>query len=275
MKRVLKCLSCGQPISPKEEDIGQYCVDCITNFRFDLKIDTPMLRDELKKILDYFASDIKAAFEKDPAARSLVEVLTSYPGTQAILLHRIAHFFEKVGLPYVPRFLSYINRQITGIDIHPGAKIGRDFFIDHGSGTVIGETAEIGDNVTLYQNVTLGGTSLKREKRHPTLGNNIVVGAGAKILGPVRIGDNVKVGANSVVTKDVPSDSVVVGVPGRVVARHGKRLKVDLLHGDLPDPILDILTDMQNRIEELEKRLNLSSEQKKRIKDVFYLGEGI
>ncbi len=175
----------------------------------------------------------------------------------------------------MPRFLSHINRQITDIEIHPGAKIGKDFFIDHGSGTVIGETAELGNNVTLYQNVTLGGTSTKREKRHPTLGNNIVVGAGAKILGNIKIGDDVKIGANTVVTKDVPPNSVVVGVPGRVVARDGKRVRVDLHHGDLPDPVLEILTNMQGRIDELESNLGVRPKRKKRVEDVFYIGEGI
>jgi len=262
-------------MTPKEEALGQYCVECLTNLKLEPEIDVAKLQDELKQILECFSSDVKAAFEKDPAALSLVEVLTSYPGIQAVLLHRVAHFFWEVGLPYVPRFLSQISRQITGIEIHPGAKIGRDFFIDHGSGTVIGETSEIGNNVTLYQNVTLGGTSLKRGKRHPTLGNDIVIGAGAKVLGPVKVGDDVKIGANTVVTKDVPPSSVVVGVPGRIVARHGKRVKVDLLHGDLPDPVLEVLTDMHGRIEELENRLNLRPERKKRISDAFYLGEGI
>ncbi|MFX1395153.1 MAG: serine O-acetyltransferase EpsC, partial [Promethearchaeota archaeon] len=142
-------------------------------------------------MLDFFVSDVSAAFNKDPAARTLLEVLTSYPGIKAILIHRIAHFFWKIGMPFAPRYLSEIAREITGIEIHPGAQIGKDFFIDHGGGVVIGETAEIGDNVTIYQGVVLGGTTTDRVKRHPTLGNNIVVGAGAKILGPIKIGDNV------------------------------------------------------------------------------------
>jgi serine O-acetyltransferase len=169
----------------------------------------------------------------------------------------VAHFFWEIGLPFVPRFLSHISRQITGIEIHPGAKIGKDFFIDHGSGTVIGETAEVGDNVTIYQNVSLGGTSLKQEKRHPTVGNNVVIGAGAKLLGPIVIGDNVKIGSNSVVTKDVPPNSVVVGVPGKIVSRNGKRIpEIDLDHGDLPDPITDIIKKLIDRVDELEEQVN-------------------
>ncbi|MFB0563482.1 MAG: serine O-acetyltransferase [Candidatus Lokiarchaeia archaeon] len=215
-------------------------------------------------MLDSFGSDIRAAFTKDPAARSLVEVLTAYPGIQAVLLHRVAHFFYEIGLPFVPRYLSHMARQITGIEIHPGAKIGNNFFIDHGYGTVIGETAEIGDNVTIYQDVTLGGTSLSPGKRHPTLGNNVVIGAGAKLLGPIKIGDNVKIGANSVVTIDVPPNSVVVGVPGRIVARDGKKIPhIDLDHGDLPDPIIDIIKSMQLKIEELEQELERLKQKKK------------
>ncbi|MFX0097554.1 MAG: serine O-acetyltransferase [Candidatus Hodarchaeota archaeon] len=207
-------------------------------------------------MLAVFGSDVAAAFNKDPAARSLVEVLTSYPGIQAILLHRVAHFFWNIGLPFIPRYISNITRQITGIEIHPGAKIGKNFFIDHGSGTVIGETTEIGDNVTIYQNVTLGGTSSKPVKRHPTIGNNVVIGTGAKILGPITIGDNVKIGANSVVTNDVPPNSVVVGVPGRITRREGKKVpKIDLSHGDLPDPLIDLLAKVENRIGDLEEKI--------------------
>ncbi|MHA1783441.1 MAG: serine O-acetyltransferase, partial [Promethearchaeota archaeon] len=163
--------------------------------------------NSLQQILDFFVSDVSAAFNKDPAARSLLEVLTSYPGIKAVLLYRIAHFFWEIGMPFVPRYLSEIAREISGIEIHPGAKIGKDFFIDHGGGVVIGETSEIGDNVTLYQGVVLGGTTNDPVKRHPTVGNNVVIGTGAKLLGPIKIGDNVKIGANSVVIKDVPSNS--------------------------------------------------------------------
>ncbi|MHA2061171.1 MAG: serine O-acetyltransferase [Candidatus Sifarchaeia archaeon] len=240
---------------PKETH--EYCSECLLGFKMEVKeLDSNLLKKKLVEILDGFTSDVRAAFQKDPAAYSLVEVLTSYPGVHAILLHRVAHFFWELGLPFVPRYLSHIARQTSGIDIHPGAKIGHDFFIDHGAGTVIGETAEIGNNVTLYQGVTLGGVKTDRVKRHPTLGNNIVAGAGAKILGAITIGDNVKIGANSVVTKDVPPDSVVVGVPGRIVARNGKKIpKIDLSHGDLPDPLIDSITKLEARITELEQQL--------------------
>nr|MDO8115360.1 serine O-acetyltransferase [Candidatus Sigynarchaeota archaeon] len=214
-----------------------------------------MVKKELQFILDSFASDVTAAFTKDPAALSIIEVLTAYPGTQAILLHRVAHFFWIIGMPFVPRYLSNIARQITGIEIHPGAKIGRDFFIDHGGGVVIGETSEIGDNCLLYQGVTLGGTSDKREKRHPTLKDNVVVGAGAKVLGPIVIGNNVKIGANSVVIHDVPDNSVVVGIPGKVTSREEKGPEVDLQHGMLPDPVQNVISRLEERIASLEATL--------------------
>ena len=224
-----------------------------------LKVEIPKTQREsifqdLEDIMQYFVSDVTTAFKKDPAAKSIVEVLTSYPGIQAVLLHRIAHFFWRLQLPFVPRYISGISRQITGIDIHPGAKIGRNFFIDHGTGVVIGETAEIGDNVTIYQGVTLGGIHLKDEKRHPTLGNNIVVGAGAKLLGPIVIGDNVKVGSNSVVTKDVPANCIVVGVPGRII-QNGENVSEQiksLSHEILPDPVLKLIQQLESRITELE-----------------------
>ncbi|MGE5342800.1 MAG: serine O-acetyltransferase [Candidatus Omnitrophota bacterium] len=209
-------------------------------------------------MMNYFVSDVTSAFEKDPAAKSVVEVLTSYPGIQAVLLYRIAHFFWGVGLPFVPRYLSYIARQLTGIDIHPGAKIGGNFFIDHGQGVVIGETTEIGENVTLYQGVTLGGTSLENKKRHPTLKDNIIVGAGAKILGPVIIGNNVRIGANSVVNKDIPDNSVVVGVPGRIVSRNSDKISKeihDFAHGNLPDPLLRLIERLEIRIADMEQQL--------------------
>ncbi|MHA1314626.1 MAG: serine O-acetyltransferase, partial [Candidatus Helarchaeota archaeon] len=240
-----------------EEEMQNLCVKCLLNLDFKIEeADQEKVRDHLNRILDEFSSDVKAAFEKDPAARSLVEVLTSYPGTKAVLLYRIAHFFYEVGLPFVPRYLSDVSRQITGIDIHPGAEIGSNFFIDHGSGTVIGETTKIGDNCTIYQNVTLGGTSLERKKRHPTVGNNVVIGAGAKVLGPIRIGNNVKVGANSVVVNDIPDDCVVVGVPGRIISRNGKKIpEIDLEHGELPDPIIEYIHDLEDRVSKLEKKV--------------------
>ena len=277
MEQSLACLGCGDKLSAKEK--SEFCAKCLLNLDFGIKeTDFEKIKVHLESILDSFGSDVRTAFQKDPAARSLVEVLTSYPGTQAVLLHRVAHFFWEIGLPFVPRYLSHIARQITGIEIHPGAEIGKDFFIDHGSGTVIGETAEIGDNVTIYQNVTLGGTSLDQVKRHPTVGNNVVIGTGAKVLGPVKIGDNVRIGANSVVTKDVPDNSVVVGVPGRIVARNGKKIpKIDLEHGDLPDPVAEVIKKLRDRLLELEdEMIELKGEKKRKdFKELMFFGEGI
>jgi serine O-acetyltransferase len=197
--------------------------------------------------------DIETVFERDPAARSVIEVILCYPGLHAIWLHRIAHWFWNHNFKLLARLISHFSRWLTGIEIHPGAKIGRRFFIDHGMGVVIGETAEIGDDVTIYHQVTLGGTSTKKGKRHPTIGNNVVIGAGAKILGPVKIGDNCKIGANSVVIKDVPPNSTVVGIPGKVVKRNGiKPTKVDLEHGKLPDPVMESLKQMLDIIHDLE-----------------------
>jgi len=197
--------------------------------------------------------DIETVFERDPAARSVIEVILCYPGLHAIWLHRIAHWFWNHNFKLLARLISHFSRWLTGIEIHSGAKIGRRFFIGHGMGVVIGETAEIGDDVTIYHQVTLGGTSTKKGRRHPTIGNNVVIGAGAKILGPVKIGDNCKIGANSVVIKDVPPNSTVVGIPGKVVKRNGiKPTKVDLEHGKLPDPVMESLKQMLDIIHDLE-----------------------
>jgi serine O-acetyltransferase len=165
-------------------------------------------------------ADLSAVFERDPAARNWAEVAVAYPGVHAIVLHRVAHSLDRAGVPVLPRWLSHVNRFLTGIEIHPAAEIGAGFFIDHGMGVVIGETTQIGENVTLYQGVTLGGTGKEGGKRHPTIGNNVVVSVGAKVLGAIEIGDDVKIGAGSVVLASVPSHSTVVGVPGRVVATH-------------------------------------------------------
>lgn len=254
----IKCLGCGIKLSDKE-NMTSYCPNCF--LKVDMRLDLSnkeSIASDIEKIMNYFVSDVTSAFEKDPAAKSVVEVLTSYPGIQAVLLYRIAHFFWGVGLPFVPRYLSYIARQLTGIDIHPGAKIGGNFFIDHGQGVVIGETTEIGENVTLYQGVTLGGTSLENKKRHPTLKDNIIVGAGAKILGPVIIGNNVRIGANSVVNKDIPDNSVVVGVPGRIVSRNSDKISKeihDFAHGNLPDPLLRLIERLEIRIADMEQQL--------------------
>lgn len=255
MAKYLRCLSCGRDLTNKYN--RNICETCLLGLDFRVKEDeTGNIIKNLNDILINFSSDVGAAFKKDPAARSLVDVLTCYPGVHAILIHRVAHFLWQIKIPFIPRYLSHIARQITGIEIHPGAKIGNSFFIDHGSGTVIGETTEIGNNVTIYQDVTLGGTSLEPEKRHPTIGNNVVIGAGAKVLGPVTIGDNVKIGANSVVTKDIPSDSIVVGVPGRIVEKSNKKpTLIDLEHGKLPDPINEILLSMNEKIKNLERKI--------------------
>jgi serine O-acetyltransferase len=204
-------------------------------------------------MLKRIREDIETVFERDPAARSIVEVLLCYPGLHAIWFHRVAHWLWNKNLKLPARIVSHLSRWLTGIEIHPGAKIGRRFFIDHGMGVVIGETTEIGNDVTLYHQVTLGGTSTKKGKRHPTIGNNVVIGAGAKVLGPVKVGDNCKIGANSVVVKDVPPNSTVVGIPGKVVRRDGiKPTKVDLEHGKLPDPVMESLRQMLAIIHDLE-----------------------
>ena len=201
------------------------------------------------------AEDIRAAQERDPAARSALEIVLAYPGVHALWMHRLAHYLWERRIPVIPRLISHLNRFLTGIEIHPGAKIGRGVFIDHGMGVVIGETAEVGDGVTLYQGVTLGGTGKEKGKRHPTVGRNVVIAAGAKVLGPITIGDNSKVGAGAVVIRDVPPNCTVVGVPGKVVVRDGKPV-VDLEHGDIPDPVQRALDCLSRRIDALERLLS-------------------
>lgn len=202
--------------------------------------------------------EIEVVFERDPAARSVLEIIFCYPGFHAIINHRMAHFLYRKKMYFPARLISHLSRFLTGIEIHPGATIGEGFFIDHGSGIVIGETAEVGDNVTLYQGVTLGGTGKEKGKRHPTIGNNVTISTGAKILGSFTVGDNVKVGAGSVVLNSVPANCTIVGVPGRVVARNGSKLRnseIDLDHNKLPDPVADAINSLETRIEEMEKRL--------------------
>jgi serine O-acetyltransferase len=203
-------------------------------------------------------NNIKAIFERDPACRNVFEAIICYPGLHALWSHRIAHFFwAKLRLRLLARLISETSRFFTGIEIHPGAVIGKGLFIDHGMGVVVGETTIIGNNVTLYQGVTLGGTGKEKGKRHPTLGNNIVVGAGAKVLGNITIGDEVRIGAGSVVVRDVEHDSTVVGIPGRVVISKGKKVHEAWLdHGNLPDPITERLADLQSLINELRKMVN-------------------
>ncbi len=206
--------------------------------------------------------DVQVIFERDPAAKSFLEVLINYPGLHAQWFYRVAHWFYQRKWFVLARVISQVGRFFTNIEIHPGAKIGKGLFIDHGAGVVIGETAEIGDNVTIYQNVTLGGTGKEKGKRHPTIGNNVVISAGAKVLGSFTVGDNVKIGANSVVLKEVPANCTVVGVPGRIVVRDGVNLnkqaadEIDLQHNNLPDPILEMIVSMQEQIKSLEEKVN-------------------
>jgi serine O-acetyltransferase len=212
----------------------------------------------IRRLLREIRADVSAARDRDPAAQnvSTFEILTSWAGVQALLAHRLAHALLVRGVPLAPRTIAYLTRAITGVEIHPAAEIGREFFIDHGSGVVIGETARIGDRVTLYQGVTLGGTGFQRGKRHPTLGDNVTVGSGAKLLGPIAVGDGAKVGANTVVVEDVPPGATVVGNPGHPVRVEGKRVEgpdADWIH--LPDPIADAIKGLSGRIAELEQRL--------------------
>src|SRR5215216_920030 len=204
--------------------------------------------------------DVQSVLDRDPAARNVLEVLLCYPGLHAIWAHRLAHKLWKSGFKLLARWISQFTRGITGVEIHPGATLGHDFFIDHGMGVVIGETAEVGDNVTMYHGVTLGGTSLNKTKRHPTIGDHVVIGAGAKVLGAITIGNNSRIGANAVVIKSAPPDSIVVGVPGQIVVRehsiHTADEKEDLEHGSLPDTIGETLTALIAHVNSLEKRVN-------------------
>jgi len=205
--------------------------------------------------------DIKAIKERDPAAKGTLEIVLSYPGLHAIWMHRTAHFLDEKGVPLLPRLISMFARAVTGIEIHQGAKLGRGLFIDHGMGVVIGETAEVGENVTMYQGVTLGGTGKEKGKRHPTIGNNVVIAAGASVLGPITVGDNSKVGAGAVVLRDVPANCTVVGVPGRLTVFSGERLsQINLHHEDLPDPLMEMFEDIDRRLEKVERAEGLSKQ---------------
>jgi serine O-acetyltransferase len=212
---------------------------------------------EVLFVFRHLREDIQTVFERDPAAKSWLEVLLCYPGIHALLGHRLNHWLYQHGCFLLARILSQISRFFTGIEIHPGAKIGRRFFIDHGSGVIIGETAEIGDDVTVYQGVTLGGTGKEKGKRHPTIGNRVMISAGAKILGSITIGDHAKVGAGAVVLRDVPPNTTVVGVPGRVVVQDGVRVTsgVDLAHNQIPDPVAKMIECLQHKVNELENRI--------------------
>jgi serine O-acetyltransferase len=202
---------------------------------------------------------VDTIFREDPAAKSVLEILLCYPGFHAILLHRLAHKLYREQVPLIPRVISQLSRFLTGIEIHPGAAIGRRFFIDHGAGVVIGETTEIGDDCLLYQGVTLGGTGNEKGKRHPTLGNRVVVGTGAKVLGGIRIGDDVKIGAGSVVVHPVPDGSTVVGIPGRVVKTRREAQGL-LEHGNLPDPEGQEIDELKQRVADLEAQIRLLAE---------------
>ena len=231
--------------------------------------------------------DIQTIFAKDPAARSVLEVIFCYPGLHALWFHRLAHFLWQHRLRFLARFLSHVSRFLTGIEIHPGAKIGRRFFIDHGAGVVIGETAEVGDDVLMYQGVVLGGTTLEKKKRHPTIGNRVIIGTGAIVLGAITVEDDVRIGSGSVVIKPVPPGATVVGVPGRIVEDRKKPL-IDLEHGKLPDPVAEairLVLKEQDKLEERLRRLESSSgiavsnnelaERRKEIEREFSQGEGI
>ena len=202
------------------------------------------------------SQDFKVVFDRDPAATSRIEVFFTYSGFHALLAYRVAHWLLRRNIPFLPRFISQAARWLTGVEIHPGAVIGTGFFIDHGMGVVVGETTEIGDFVTLFQGVTLGGTGKERGKRHPTLGNHVVVGAGAKVLGGIRIGDNVKIGANAVVLRSVPPNSTVVGNPGRIVKYDGARLpEATMDHTNIPDPIAERFEAMERELISLRKQV--------------------
>ncbi|EGO62756.1 serine O-acetyltransferase [Acetonema longum] len=213
-------------------------------------------------MLERIKKDIQVVFERDPAAKSVWEVVLCYPGLHVLWFHRLAHYLYCKDLVLLPRIISNFARFLTGIEIHPGAKIGEGLFIDHGTGVVIGETAEVGDNVTLYQGVTLGGTGKEKGKRHPTIGDNVVVATGAKVLGSFKVGDNSKIGAGSVVLSEVPPSSTVVGIPGKIVSRDGE--KIDLRHDRLPDPVAEMLSLMQQTIRRLEERVVYLEEELKK-----------
>lgn len=231
--------------------LGAYAVDYGTGGIFG---------DNGTEMFQAIKEQIDTIFREDPAAKSVLEIFLCYPGFHAILTHRLAHKLHRWGIPLIPRVTSQISRFFTGIEIHPGARIGRRFFIDHGMGVVIGETTEIGDDVLLYQGVTLGGTGKEKGKRHPTLGNYVVVGTGAKVLGNIRIGDHVKIGAGSVVIQSVPDHSTVVGVPGHVVRRLGEPAEDVLEHGKLPDPAAQAIEELSRRVEQLEAQLRALAE---------------
>lgn len=254
------------------DNFAQVCYPLAPKFEYPVDISTV---ERVFPLFQTLREDIKAVFERDPAARSVLEIIFCYPGFHAMVFHRVGHFLWQRRFYFLGRLVSQMGRFFTGIEIHPGAKIGRGFFIDHGMGVVIGETTEIGDNCTLYHGVTLGGTSWAKEKRHPTLGNNVVVGSGAKILGPFSVGDNSKIGSNSVVVKEVPPNSTVVGVPGRIVMWEGqkKEEKIDLEHGRLPDPEAKAISCLFDQIRGLERKVRKLTEEQDRLRENLAIKE--
>jgi serine O-acetyltransferase len=218
-------------------------------------------------VLKLLKEDIDVVFEQDPAARSYIEVILTYSGLHAIWAHRIAHAFHRRRWFFLARIIAQISRFFTGVEIHPGARIGHRFFIDHGMGVVIGETCEIGDNVTVYQGVTLGGTGKEKGKRHPTIKDNVLIATGAKVLGSIVIEENSKVGAGSVVLKDVPSNSTVVGIPGRAVIQDGIKVNKDLNHSDLPNPVADRFKELEEEIKRLQQEVKELKEEGKKKHD--------
>ena len=222
--------------------------------------------------LDRIKEDISSAISKDPAAKNAMEIILCYPGVHALWFHRLAHFFYARKMYVIARMISHFSRFLTGIEIHPGAKLGRRVFIDHGMGIVLGETAEIGDDAILYKGVVLGGTSLEKTKRHPTIGRDVVIGSNSCVLGPVTIGDGARIGSGSVVVKDVPKGATVVGVPGKIIEKKTiNKLTMDFEHGNLPDPIADVVKIMMKMQHELEQRIKkLEKEHDIKAKDIFH-----
>ncbi|MFM7365678.1 MAG: serine O-acetyltransferase [Cuspidothrix sp.] len=219
-------------------------------------VNTVLKKDqESQSFLSLLISDFRIIFERDPAAYNWLEVIFCYPGFHALCLHRFAHWLHLHQVSFIPRFISHLGRFFTGIEIHPGAKIGKSVFIDHGMGVVIGETAIVGDYALIYQGVTLGGTGKESGKRHPTLGDNVVVGAGAKVLGNIQISDRVRIGAGSIVLRDVPPDATVVGIPGRIISRKSNHRLAPLEHGKLPDIEAGVICSLLSRIEQLEQQV--------------------
>lgn len=214
----------------------------------------------LDRVIFHIKDDIKTIYEKDPAANNILEVIFCYPGLHALLAHRLSHKLYKWKIPFIPRFISFIMRILTGIEIHPGAEIGERFFIDHGEGVVIGATTEIGDDVLIYQQVTLGGTGNDKGKRHPTLMDGVIVGAGAKVLGNITLGKHVRVGAGSVVVEDVPDFATVVGIPGRIVKQKYYDENGTLMHNRIPDPVKCKIQRMTYEIKEIQEKLGIKHE---------------